>query len=140
MNKEHSAIFSEFRNLDALPVGTVISSSRGPYRHVGVLTERGRYPERQVISLNPGPSGCQVIEEPVSAFTRGQPFEVSLRACAIPPWAVLARARSGAHPAYSWLTFNCEHFVSYALGDPIRSPQLAAWTLLATTALVLSRG
>ncbi|XHS79310.1 hypothetical protein ACFJGW_04875 [Burkholderiaceae bacterium UC74_6] len=117
-------------NFDALPAGTLVSVSRAPYRHVGLLTEPAYGRERQVISLNPGQPGHQVLEEPLSIFARGKPVRVvQMRSTA--DWAVLARARSGQHPAYDWLAFNCEHFVRFAAGQPIESPQLAIWTLAA---------
>lgn len=114
---------------DSLPAGTLVSVSRGLYRHVGLLTEPTGGWERQVISLNPGQFGYQVVEEPLSTFARGKPVRAEPTRTALPDWAVLARARSGQHPAYDWLGFNCEHFARFALGQPIESPQLKFWTV-----------
>lgn len=116
---------------DDLPVGTLVSVSRGLYRHVGLLTEPIHGWERQVISLNPGPAGQQVIEEPLSVFGRGQAVRAVPMKSALPGWAVLSRARSGQHPAYDWLAFNCEHFARFAAGQPIESPQLRFWSFAA---------
>jgi len=126
-------------DLQHLPAGTVVTTSRGLYSHVGLLTEETFGVERWVISLNPGPLGSQVREEPLSTFSQGK------RVVALPsnfkpaPWAVLARARSGQHPPYSWVNFNCEHFASFARGVPIKSPQIAFWGLAAAALFVLSR-
>lgn len=111
-----------------LPAGTMVSVSRGLYRHIGLLTEPIFGQERQVISLNPGAPCHQVIEESLTAFARGKVVQVTTMATALPSWAILARARSGQHPQYGWATFNCEHFARFALGIELESPQLALWT------------
>jgi hypothetical protein len=114
-------------SLAHLPAGTLVSVSRGFYRHVGLLTEPTFAQERQVISLNPGAPRHQVIEESLSAFARGNPVRVVPMATTLPGWAILARARSGQHPQYAWAAFNCEHFARFALGHKLESPQLALW-------------
>lgn len=126
-------------NLHLLPAGTVVTTSRGLYSHVGILTEPTFGAERRVISLNPGPLGSQVLEEPLSAFARGKPVKALPSKTALQPRAILARARSGQHPTYSWVTFNCEHFVNFALGVPVRSPQIAFWGLAAMALVALNR-
>lgn len=118
-------------NLTTLPAGTLVSVSRGLYRHVGLLTELTFAQERQVISLNPGAPRHQVIEESLSAFARGNPVRVVTMSTTLPSWTVLARARSGKHPQYAWATFNCEHFARFALGHKLDSPQLALWMFAA---------
>lgn len=114
-----------------LSPGTVVSVSRGLYRHVGLLTEPTFVQERQVISLNPGAPHHQVIEESLSAFARGNPVSIVPMAMTLPSWAILGRARSGQHPQYDWAVFNCEHFARFALGHKLESPQLALWTFAA---------
>lgn len=118
-------------SLATLPAGTLVSVSRGLYRHVGLLTETTFAQERHVISLNPGALHHQVIEESLSAFARGNPVRVVPMTTTLPSWAILARARSGQHPQYAWAAFNCEHFARFALGHKLESPQLAIWTFAA---------
>ncbi len=126
-------------DIHLLPAGTVVTTSRGLYGHVGILTEPTYGTERRVISLNPGPLGNQVLEESLSTFSRGKPIKALPTKTAAPSWVVLSRARSGQHPPYAWMTFNCEHYVNFALGTPIRSPQIAFWSLAAMALLVLNR-
>jgi len=121
-------------SLSTLPAGTVVAVSRGLYKHVGLLTEPVVNQERHVISLNPGGPRRQVIEEPISVFARGQSVQVVPMDSALPNWSVLARARSRQHPHYSWVTFNCEHFVRFALGHKLESPQLAIWAIIGLVA------
>lgn len=117
-------------SLTTLPAGTVVAVSRGLYRHVGLLAEATENQERNVISLNPGSPCRQLIEEPISMFARGKSVQVVPIAPALPSWSILARARSGKHPQYSWAAFNCEHFVRFALGHKLESPQLAMWAII----------
>jgi hypothetical protein len=132
MNYETTTLMDT--TLNSLPAGTPVSVSRGLYRHVGLLTEPTYGKERQVISLNPGKFGAQVLEESMSSFARNNAIHLVSTRSTLSSWAILARARSGQHPAYDWLTFNCEHFARFALGQPTESPQLRFWTV---TTLVL---
>lgn len=125
--------------LQHLSAGTIVTTPRGLYSHIGILTEEVFDSERWVISLNPGLPGSQVREEPLSVFSQGKPVFARPGQAPTAPWAVLARARSGRHPSYSWVTFNCEHFANFALGTPIKSPQIAFWGLAATALFVLTR-
>lgn len=121
------------------PAGTVVGTSRGVYSHVGILTQAIPGFERTVISLNPGKPGLQVLEQTVSAFCAGAPISLEKMDGPLQWTSVLLRARSGQHPPYSWLTFNCEHFVRFAHGVLPQSPQVkvlaALGALLATVAL-----
>ncbi|WP_124543216.1 hypothetical protein [Piscinibacter terrae] len=126
------------RMLESLPPATVISVNRGAYRHVGLLTELCPGQARKVISLNPGLAGSQLVEEFVSTFARNQEVTVEGLSGTLPWWQVLARARSGAHPAYSWTQFNCEHFVRFAHQLPAASPQVRAWGAIAATVLFVA--
>lgn len=139
MHKLHSAPKMTPTAIHDLPPGTVVSVSRGLYNHVGLLTESVFGQERHVISLNPGWPGVQVIEEPLSHFSRGKPVNALPSRTSTPAWVTLSRARSGQHPPYSWVSFNCEHFVNFALGAQIRSPQLVFWGLATTALLMLNR-
>ena len=122
----------------AIAAGTVVSGDRGLYRHVGILTEPVPGRERHVLSLNPG---TQLIEEPLSVFGRGQPVVLQPPFSSLDRSIVLSRARSGQHPWYSWTEFNCEHFLCFAFGVPLHSPQLQRFVIVAavtvTTMFVL---
>jgi hypothetical protein len=123
--------------LATLPAGIVVSTHRGLYRHVAILTEPRPGQERRVLSLNPE---AQRVEEPLSVFGGGQPVMFHAPPADTPAWIVLARARSGLHPRYSWTEFNCEHFVCFAFGVPLKSPQLqriAAIAALMTASFLL---
>jgi hypothetical protein len=114
-----------------LSAGTIVEVQRGLYWHVGILSEPRPWGERTVISMSPGPVGSQVREEPFSVFAPSLVVRVRTVEAGLPGWGVLARARSGRHPSYSWTAFNCEHFVNFAHGLPQKSPQVAAWGALA---------
>lgn len=115
----------------AIAAGAVVGANRGLYTHVGILTEPLLGLERRVISLNPG---TQVLEEPISVFARGQPLLLQPKLSSIHPTIALTRARSGLHPSYSWTEFNCEHFLCFAFGVPLQSPQLQRFVVLAGVA------
>ena len=119
------------QHLPAAPAGTVVSVDRGLYRHFGILTEPQLGRERHVISLNPE---AQLAEEPLSLFCRGQQPGWHPPLSAISSQEVLSRARSRNHPAYSWTNFNCEHFVCFAFGVPLDSPQVRRFAALAAFA------
>jgi hypothetical protein len=122
----------------AISPATVVSADRGLYRHVGLLAEPVPGRERHVVSLNPGTG---LLEEPLSVFGRGQPLVLQLALSSLHPSIVLARARSGQHRSYSWTEFNCEHFLCFAFGTPLHSPQLQRFVgvvaLTTATCLVL---
>lgn len=120
-----------------MPPGTIISVERGLYRHFGVLAELVAGRERQVLSFNPGPVGRQVVEESLSAFCRAEVPRIEPPFSQVAPSVVLARARSGQHPDYSWMFFNCEHFVRFAHGLRPESPQAATWGMLLGMAAIV---
>lgn len=120
-----------FSHLPSIAAATVASVDRGPYRHLGLLTEAVSGFERRVLSLNPGEPGQQLREETLSEFGRGQPVMLHAPWSDLPAWAVLARARYSELPLYSWTEFNCEHFLCHAFGIPLVSPQLRAFAMLA---------
>ncbi len=119
------------QHLPAAPAGTVVSVDRGLYRHVGILAEPHPGRERRVISLNPE---AQLAEEPLSLFCRRQQPAWHPPLSAASAREVLSQARSGNHPAYSWTNFNCEHFVCFAFGVPLDSPQVRRFAALAAFA------
>lgn len=109
-------------NLEPLLPGTVVESDRGLYRHVGLVTERHVKGERSVLSFSADAGG--LLEEPLSAFARGGQIAVKGFPGELSPSAVMARARSAINTKYSWLSFNCEHFVRFAHGLKLKSPQI----------------
>jgi hypothetical protein len=114
------------QQLLTLPAGTVLRVSHGWYDHVGLLSDRYSVGERAVMSFSAQAGGF--LEEPYSTFARNQAVSVDGYLGTLPPWMVLQRARMKAGGLYSWTTFNCEHFVRFAHGIPIESPQLQRWT------------
>lgn len=70
------------------------------------------------------------LEEPLSSFAKGRTVTVDGYLGSLPPAAVMARARLKRGTAYEWSTFNCEHFVRYAHGVKVESPQLQGAVIL----------
>lgn len=123
-------------NLHQLLPGTVLRLDRGLYDHVAILGEYVWTGERQVLSFGPGPVG--LVEMPFSQFAGGSVVKVDGYLGQLTPEAVLAQARRIAgERRYSWLGFNCEHFVRAAHGTPVESPQLGRAFLFAVGALLL---
>lgn len=104
------------------PAGTVIRVNTGGYRHVGLLGDRFMNGERSVLSFSAEAKGF--VEEPFSVFSGGRPVVCDGYLGELPSWVVMQRARERADQPYSLFNFNCEHFVRYAHGVPMESPQL----------------
>lgn len=103
--------------------GTVVSVSRGIYRHVGILTGEFTGFDAGVISF----SSRGVVEETLTSFANGTTVRIEGYPGQLPPPLVVGRARGLSMPTYSWLSMNCEHFVRLAHGLPVESPQARAW-------------
>lgn len=108
-----------------LPPGTTVRVSNVLYDHVGILGDRLINGERTVIAFSARAGGFE--EQPLSQFGGGRPVILGDYPGGMPPAVVMQRARSRQGQAYSWFTFNCEHFVRYAHGVAIESPQLRQW-------------
>lgn len=121
--------FQTQQSLWALPAGTVLRVSHGWYDHVGLVSDRYKSGELAVVSFSATAGG--LVEEPYSAYSRGQVVYVDGYFGSLPPGMVLQRARLKHGQPYSWTEFNCEHFVRYAHGVLIESPQLKRWTFAA---------
>jgi hypothetical protein len=119
-----------------LPAGTVIRVNCGFYDHVAMLGDGVINGERSVLSFAAGTHGLAEIS--LSAFAARRPINVDGYLSALPPGAVMQRARLKREATYSWLDFNCEHFVRYAHGLPIESPQLQQWSFLGGVVGVLA--
>jgi hypothetical protein len=126
-------------NLHQLLPGTVLRLNRGLYDHVAILGEYAWARERQVLSFAPGP--VSLVEMPFSQFANGCVVKVDGYLGQLAPEAVLAQARRvGMERRYSWLGFNCEHFVRAAHGVALESPQLGRAFLFAMAAMLLGSG
>lgn len=121
--------FQTQKPLWALSAGTVLRVSQGWYEHVGLLSDRYIAGERAVVCFSAQAGGF--VEEPYSTFSRCQVVYVEGYFGSLPPWMVMQRARLKHGQPYSWTEFNCEHFVRYAHGVLIESPQLKRWTFAA---------
>jgi hypothetical protein len=126
-------------NLHQLLPGTVLRLNRGFYDHVALLGDYVWVGERQVLSFGPNPAG--LVEMPFSLFAGDSVVTVDGYLGQLAPAEVLGRARQvGAQRRYSWLGFNCEHFVRAAHATTVESPQLGRAFLLAMGALLVSSG
>lgn len=119
---------TQIQQIWALPVGTVIRVSHGWYHHVALLGDGVIQGERSVLAFSAQAGGF--IEQPFSAFALGRSVTADGYLGGLPPASVMQRARLKQGQAYSWTEFNCEHFVRYAHGVPIESPQLRQWAFL----------
>ncbi|TWO71528.1 hypothetical protein FN976_11480 [Caenimonas sedimenti] len=123
-------------NLQQLLPGTVLRVPRGLYDHVVILGEHTWATERQVLSFGPGAQG--LTEIPYSRFGGTNTVKVDGYLGQLDPFEVLARARRiGGQQRYSWIDFNCEHFVRASHGLPAESPQVAFAAVIAFGALLL---
>lgn len=128
---------ADHSNLQQLLPGTVLRISRGLYDHVALLGEYAWAGERQVLSF--GREAFSLQEIPFSKFVSGRTIKIDGYLGQLAPQVVLAQARRiGVQRRYSWLGFNCEHFVRAAHGAAIESPQLGLALLLGLCAALLS--
>ena len=111
-----------------LPAGTVIRVRHGWYDHVGLLGDHLIVGERSVLAFSAKEQGF--VEQAFHAFAQGRQVRVEGYPGLLPPAIVMHRARLKRGQAYSWVDFNCEHFVHYAHGLPMKSPQLRQWAFL----------
>lgn len=99
--------------------GMVLAVDFFPVTHVGIATEPG-----WVISNSRARGG--VHEEPLHAFSEGRPIRVLGHYGDLPGWHVVERARTRIGHAWNIFSNNCEHFVRWAHGVEVESPQLKA--------------
>jgi len=112
----------------ALPTGTVVGIKHGWYDHVALIGDRLINGERSVLAFSAQAGGF--VEQTYSAFAGESNVTINGYLGSLPPETVMQRARLKHGQAYSWINFNCEHFVRYAHGVPIESPQLRQWAFL----------
>lgn len=121
-----------------LPAGVVLSTPILGGRHLGIATGETR-DGRPVVIHNSKSRWRRVTEEPITgddgfsdyyATAQGrEPYPIHVEGywSALPPEAVVARARSRIGEKWRFWDWNCEHFVQWACGRPARSPQVEAW-------------
>jgi hypothetical protein len=119
---------SNQQNIWALLPGTVIRVNCGFYDHVALLGDRSIDGERGVLSFSA--KSCGLVEQRMSTFSADRFVAADGYLGGLPPEIVMQRARLKQGQGYSWTEFNCEHFVRYAHGVLIESPQLQQWAFL----------
>lgn len=77
-----------------------------------------------------------VTEEAFEDVVGGANWQIVDVASALDPWAVVARARSRIGTRYDFWKWNCEDFVSWALGYEPRSLQRESFVALAGILIV----
>lgn len=113
--------------------GTIVSCQALPFfRHKGLVSDRF-FDGKPMVLSNSARSGC-VAEEPWGVFAAQQSVEVDGYPSHFDPRAVLQIARSKIGTKYDLLSWNCEHFVTFAHGCRPHSSQLALVTVLALIA------
>lgn len=103
-------------------VGQVLKTSRLFYKHIGIVTDRWESGEQLVICCSNRRG--KVVEERLSEFLGGFLPELVDEPTTLTNSEILSRARAKLGQRYDLFTWNCEHFVSHALGRKPESPQL----------------
>jgi hypothetical protein len=118
--------------------GTVLSVSRGLYRHVGIASNFLVEGEQGVISASS--KFGHVVEQTLSEFADGGSVRNDGYPGTLPPAVVLMRARRCLGQRYNLLFSNCEHFARHAHGLRVASPQLiiAAWAAIVIGVVVFA--
>lgn len=116
------------QSLVGLRPGTVVQVDHGLYRHVGMVSDRYFSGQPGVLSFSAATGG--IAEESFEVFARGRCVQIEGYLGIFPSSLVLSRARSMKERRYSWLSFNCEHFVRSAHGVAVESPQVQQWVVL----------
>ena len=117
----------------------VIGVRVGPIVHLGIVSDRFANGEPMVISNSLRAGG--VAEEPLSVFQgRYLLVPVSLPRV-LPAGHILSLARQKLGSRWNLLSWNCEHFVHWAYGLGLKSPQLdRASVLVGLTVFLISIG
>jgi hypothetical protein len=103
------------------------------YRHKGIVSDRW-YGGKPMIISNSARSGG-VHEEAWDVFAEGNTVAVDGYPGGLPHFEVMSRAKSFISSQYDLFRWNCEHFVAYAHGLQLKSPQVAATVAIATLCL-----
>lgn len=115
-------------NIWALPTGTVVRADHGFFSHVALLGDGTLFGERVVVEFSAAAGGF--AELPFSEFSKGRLVTIDGYLGTLSPAEVMQRASLKRGQAYLLFDFNCEHFVRYAHGLLIESPQIRQWTVL----------
>ena len=121
-----------------LRIGSVVEVDRGLYRHCGLFAG---WRDGVPLVLANLPEGTRI--QTWADFARGRSVSQRGYPGRLRADQVLARAQSVMARQYSWLSWNCEHFVNYAHGLKEESPQVAAWVVavgILGLAITASRG
>lgn len=78
--------------------------------------------------------GKGVVRQTLDQFRDGRPFEIVKATTGLSENQILRRAHQAMGRPYDLLNWNCDHFVQWALGNEVKSPQLK---VAATIAVVL---
>jgi len=92
--------------------------------------------ERSVLAFSAKARG--LVEQKWSVFTESRPFKVVGYLGKLSPAEVMVRARLWKGLSYSLFNRNCEHFVRYAHGLILQSPQLAFASVLSLLAVAMA--
>lgn len=106
------------------------------FTHVGLLTGRHMNGEPSVLSFSQAARGLR--EQPLSEFVGQRQWVLEGYPGQLPAHEVLRRAWSQQHRPYSLLGFNCEHFIRFAHGLHVESPQVQFAVALATVGGLLA--
>lgn len=115
--------------------GSVISAQYGPFIHTGILHSVQNDGRVWVIDNKPA---HVVAYRTLEEFSGGGNirFEVPVQDPQTADF-IVSRAESQLGRPYDLLTFNCEHFVTLALGLEPQSQQLQNWALLGLGLLLI---
>lgn len=105
-------------------VGNIVEIDLGPYRHVGIVSDRWSQGQQMVIENSK--LTRRVQEVPLGTFAANYLVRDRGKPDRLPIEVVLERARSKIDSEYRLFTWNCEHLVSWAHGDEPKSPQVKA--------------
>lgn len=107
-------------------IGEVVEVDRFLYRHCGLFYD---YRNGIPLVLANLPEGVRL--QSWTEFSGGHPVRIVGYPGELSSWQVLARAESAMHRPYSWLSWNCEHFVNHAHGLKVESAQVVGWATFA---------
>lgn len=125
------------QHLESLVPGTVVKRDYGFFHHFGVTSGVNLLGRCSIIA-NSWKTG--VAEQSIEEFADGGQIEVVGYYGVLPPLVVVERARSRIGERYVPGFFDCDHFVRWAHGVKVESPQVrvAVVSLLVSVALGLA--
>lgn len=115
--------------------GTIVSVPFGPFHHLGIVSDRQGSRTPYIISCSR--RAGQVAEETAHDFANGGDIKIHGYPSKLGPVQVIQRARSQLGSKYDLFNWNCEHFVHWAHGLKLESPQLQSVALISMLAISL---